>query len=195
MILVFFRHMPTRNNLSNTFIGRLDLECDKSYIAEHTNEIEGIKREFSISKLYCSPLKRAIQSIELYFPNKDYIVDSRLIERDLGDWSNESKDLLRKKYPNAFFEDGRLDFNYTPNGGESFQLVINRVLKFIIEMYDTYYENEIIGVVTHNGVITAVKCILSNCFSTQNIGFQPYMKPYVVELNKKTMQKIYNIKM
>ena len=182
--------MPTKNNLNNTFIGRLDLECDEHYIKEHKEEIKSISDGLLISELYCSPLKRARQTAELYFPQKTILVDQRLIERDLGKWSDKSKVQIRMEYPQAFFDNGSLDFCYTPEGAEPFNSLIERVRDFIVEMYQLYSAEEAIGVVTHNGVITAIKCMLAGSMSTQNIKFQQYLVPFTVKLDECTIRHI-----
>lgn len=190
MIIYFFRHMPTKNNLNNTFIGRLDMECDEHYIKEHKEEIKNISDGLCLSKLYCSPLKRARQTAELYFPQKTIVVDQRLIERDLGKWSDKSKAQICKEYPQAFFDNGSLNFSYTPEGAETFDSLIERVRDFIVEMYQLYSVDDAIGVVTHNGVITAIKCMLAGNVSTQNIKFQQFLVPFAVELDECTIQRI-----
>lgn len=175
--------MPTNNNLKNVFIGRLDLDCNPNYINEHFNEINKTIRSRHYRQIFSSPLKRARQSTSVFFPNMPYIVDRRLIERDLGDWKNKPKSDVRCAYPDAFFKGGNLNFNYTPPGGEKFEDVLKRVSSFILDVYDNYGSDDEIAIVTHNGIITAVKCLINGTTSTENIEFQPFLKEYVVEIS------------
>ena len=134
MKIIFLRHLPTANNLSDVFLGRLDLDCDKEYIKNV--DVDGLKTQLNgVSAVYCSPLKRALQTANLVFENCDKIIDNRLIERDLGEWSNVSKQKLRVECPNGFYSNGRLKFSYTPKGGENFEDVIKRVSEFLLETY------------------------------------------------------------
>ena len=180
MRIIFIRHLPTANNLSDVFLGRLDLDCDTNYIKDiNFNDIQCSIGK--VSAVYCSPLKRAIQSANLVFPNQDKIVDNRLIERDLGDWSNVSKEKLRKECPNGFYQNGKLKFSYTPNGGEPFEQLIIRVANFLLDVMKNH-SSETVAVVTHNGVITTVKCILKKDFcDTEAVSFQPYIEPFAVD--------------
>lgn len=183
MKLFFYRHLPTNNNLNNIFIGRLDLECNSSFIDEHIIEINKKIGVHSFRQVFCSPLQRAKQSASLFFPDESYIIDRRLIERDLGNWKNVAKKDVRIKYPDAFFPNGNLNFNYTPPGGEKFIDVLKRVSSFLLDVYDNYDLDDDIAIITHNGIITAVKCLLNNTTSTEQIEFQPFLKEFVVELS------------
>ena len=182
MKLYFYRHLPTYNNLNNVFIGRLDLDCDSCFIDEHLYEIEKKIGEHKFKQIFCSPLQRAKQTAYIYFPSETFIVDRRLIERDIGEWKSVSKQEIRKKHPDAFFSNGKLDFNHTPPGGEKFVDVLKRVSSFLLDLYDNYSQDDEIAIVTHNGIITAVKCLLNNTISTEEIEFQPFLEEFVVEL-------------
>lgn len=183
MRVVLFRHLPTVNNLNSVFLGRMDLQCDRHFIEMHNSEIDDIKKSYVFNRIFCSPLIRAVQTSNLYFPNNPYIIDRRLIERDLGDWRNIPKQVVRQQYPNAFFQNGHLNFNFTPPNGESFSDVLIRVSSFLLDVYDNHCENDDIGIVTHNGIITAVKCIINKTTSTENINFQPFLSYFVLDIN------------
>lgn len=182
MKLFFYRHLPTNNNLNNVFIGRLDLDCNDSYIETHQNEIANTFENLSFNKIFCSPLKRATQSAEIFFPDKAYTIDRRLIERDLGDWKNQPKANVRANYPKAFFPNGNMDFNYTPPNGEPFESVLKRISSFVLDLHNNYSEQDNIAIVTHNGILTAVRCLLSNSTSTETIKPYPYFKEFIVEI-------------
>lgn len=191
MKVIFFRHLPTQNNINNVFIGRMDLECDNKYIIEHLTEIQNFMHRRSFSKLFCSPLKRAKQSASIFFPNESFVIDRRLIERDLGDWKNMPKQIVKEQYPSAFFSSGNLDFNFTPPNGEPFGEVIKRVASFLLDTNDNFHNSDEIGIVTHNGIITAVKCLLDNTMSTENIVFQPFLTEFKVEITPELLDNLY----
>ena len=178
MELFFYRHLPTKHNIDGIFIGRNDLDCDRDYIIENTNAIKIDDCEYN--KIYCSPLKRTRQTADLLFPDRQYIIDRRIIERDLGSWVNRSKRAIKEECPYAFFSNGNLDFSFTPPAGESFGSVLLRVSAFILDLYDNSEDNDRIAVITHNGIITAVKCFVNNDFSTENVEFQQFVKKYEV---------------
>lgn len=176
--------MPTANNLNDSFIGHLDLSCDEEYINKKRDYFPALRKEIGDFKaLYCSPLKRAYQTASNIFPEETSIIDDRLIERDLGEWSNMSKEALRNSYPEAFYNNGRMKFSYTPPNGESFDSLLQRVESFLNELIDIYEKEDKIVVITHNGVITAVKCLVSGeTDDTSNISFQPYLEPFLIEV-------------
>lgn len=191
MKVILFRHLPTQNNLNNKFIGRLDLDCDGEYIDKHLPEIEEKMNFLSFTQLFCSPLKRARHSASIYFPNSSYVIDRRLVERDLGRWKNISKQIVREQFPSAFFANGNLDFNYTPPNGEAFSCVLKRVSSFFLDINDNFCHDDEIGVVTHNGIITAVKCLINSTSSTENIEFQPFLTAYEIEITPNFIKNLH----
>lgn len=195
MKVLFIRHLPTSNNLSDVFIGRLDLDCDTEYINKHKNDILVTKRNIgAYSCVYCSPLQRAKNTARLLFQNSNIILDERLIERDLGKWSNVSKKELRVKFPDAFYDNGRLVFSYTPQEGEEFRHLVVRVSKFLIDIGNKFSDFENVVVITHNGVITTVKCIMTKNFTdTSQFAFQKYLEPYEIEVNADMIDYLNNI--
>ena len=190
MKLTLYRHMPTKNNLNQVFIGRLDLECDLEFIQQNIGLIKEAMIGHSFTHYYCSPLKRARQSAEIFFPNQLCVVDRRLIERDLGDWRNVTKSVIREQYPSAFYPNGILDFNFTPPHGERFLDVLRRVASFLLDIGDNHSKNDHIAIVTHNGIITAVKCLLAQSMSTERIEFQPFLKEFVLEMTPQFLEYI-----
>lgn len=190
MRIYFYRHLPTINNLNSTFIGRLDLKCDSVFIDEHRTEINNTMGKHSFKQIFCSPLQRTKQSADLFFPGATVIIDRRLIERDLGEWKNVPKQEVRSKFPDAFFPNGNLNFNFTPPGGEQFADVLKRVSSFLLDLNDNYDIDDEIAVVTHNGIITAVKCLINGTTSTEQIEFQPFLKEYIIELSAPFLKKL-----
>ena len=190
--ICFVRHLPTKNNLEDVFVGRLDHECDTRFIKEHKNDINNIKEKIAEGKydlVYVSPLKRALKTAELYAPDSKIIKDERLIERDLGNWSNVAKAKLRKTTPEAFFPNGRMNFRFTPPNGESYESLIRRVLGFVLEVYCNCNSEKIL-VITHNGVITVIKCLINEDFNTEGLSFQDHLELLPTTINEETIKQI-----
>lgn len=159
LTITFIRHAPTLANKEGVFMGIQDVPCDIQ-VLEKSN-----LRFFDIEKhtLYCSPLKRALKSAEYIFPNTKIIIDQRLIEKNLGDWSGQSKNYLRRKFPEAFLESGHLNPFYVPNQGESFEKLKDRSISFLRDIISRHSNNKKdlrIYIVTHNGVIRSMRCII-----------------------------------
>jgi broad specificity phosphatase PhoE len=159
--ITFIRHAPTNANRSGIFMGIQDISCDIRELTKSKLQFVNIER----NTLYSSPLKRAVVSAEYLFPNTPIIIDNRLIEKNLGEWEGQSKGYLINKFPEAFLESGHLNPFFVPDKGESFDELKNRLksfLKDIIVKYKDSFENKRIFVVTHNGVIRTMRCIIEN---------------------------------
>jgi alpha-ribazole phosphatase len=107
--------------------------------------------------LYSSPLKRCailanhIQS-ELSMPS--FTIDNRLMEMDFGAW--ELKNWL--DIPKDILDPWMADFvNLAVPGGESFQMMHNRIVDFINELKVKNSSLPLI-IVTHSGVIRSFCC-------------------------------------
>jgi len=156
--ITIVRHAQTEYNKAGIFAGRTD--CD---ITEEGRSLakEVFTNGESFDVIYCSHLKRTHQTLEAMLPGSKFIIDERIAEMDLGDWegqakSNFSEDLI-KKYRSGEF---------TPPNAETIKDVDKRVCEFFEEIFEKYQGNEKILVVTHNGVVRAVRRNFKNDFST-----------------------------
>lgn len=159
LTITFIRHAPTLANKKGIFMGIQDIPCDTQALYESKLRFY----EIDAHTLYCSPLSRALVSAEYIFPNTPIIKDKRLIEKDLGEWGGESKDDLKQKFPEAFLESGHLNPFFIPIKGESFEELKNRSISFLREIIFQYTNSESdkrIFIVTHNGVIRTMRCII-----------------------------------
>lgn len=111
--------------------------------------------------IYCSPLKRARQTLSAIFPEAEPIYDERITEISIGEWENQKKDLF-DSHLKELFRKGL----YTPPGAESHQNVDKRVCNFVEELFEKYHNQRIL-VVTHNGIMRSVK--RNFCEPSQNI--------------------------
>jgi broad specificity phosphatase PhoE len=85
---------------------------------------------------------------------------NKLIERDLGDWAGLSKSDVKTQYPEAFNDEGLLDFFYTPPKGEGAKIMIDRLVDFLITLKQ-HDEDTLIAIVTHNGVYRVLKSLIT----------------------------------
>jgi broad specificity phosphatase PhoE len=172
--ITVIRHAPTDFNTNGTFMGVLDVP-----LAENVDiNIKKLKLVFTRNNCricYTSPLKRALDTARLLFDEDSIVVDKRLIERDLGDWAGMSKKEIKSKYPLAFNESGVMDFYFTPQNGEHYELLIRRVSDFLLNLYEL---NSSFAIVSHNGVFRVLKSLilglkLSEVFSK----IEPHLAP------------------
>lgn len=83
----------------------------------------------------------------------------------LGDWSGLSKEDLRRSTPEAFLKSGHLNPLFIPPNGESFEELQNRSLSFLKDIITTHKESsqdKRIFIMTHNGVIRTMRCIIES---------------------------------
>lgn len=187
--ITIIRHAPTEFNEKRIFMGTLDIPVIK-FDEKQIMEAKGLLRLENYTAIYSSPLKRALQTAtKICGVKTKIIVDSRIIERNLGDWQGEKKEKIQTNFSN-FFDNDILNFYYTPKNGENYQSMIIRVVDFI---YSIYTENCNILVFTHNGVFRVIKSLmigipLSKTFSIK----EPFLVPQSFSMNEYLIQKIKN---
>lgn len=173
MKLTIVRHAPTSENKKQVFMGQLDTSCSVSCL----REFKPLRIADEYIECFCSPLKRAVESFQTLFPTIPYRIEQRIKERDLGIWENKSRSEIQKRTPQYFGEDGGIDFGYTPEGGEPFEVFIGRIYSFILELWEREKDGSFL-VVTHNGVAIVLSCLkLRTYCNTISIPGIAHMKP------------------
>lgn len=174
MTLTIIRHAPTEYNRKGIFMGTKDIpvtDFDESIFAK-LRENEYV---CAAPVLYSSPLLRACDTARTITNGvKTIVEDNRLIERCLGEWQGVPKELVQAQYPDGFIN-GKMDFYFTPPGGEDYKTLVLRVASFITERC---LENNNIVIVTHNGVFRVMKSLLTGQkLSDVFAEFEPYLTP------------------
>ena len=152
MNITFIRHAESEYNREGIWTGRADCNLTDEGIRCAKKLGETINKDFDI--IYCSPLKRTKQTLFAIFPEAKPIYDNRIIEISVGEWENTKKEL----YSNELRELFRKGL-YTPPGGETHSDVDKRVCDFIEDVFEKFHGDEKILVVTHNGIMRAIKRI------------------------------------
>ncbi len=141
--LWIIRHASTAWNIEKRFQGSRDIELS----TEGRVEAEPWTSSFpEMDWIYSSPLQRAIQTTEIVFPNKKYIVAPELRELNLGEWEGKTQQEL--KVSNTEWRG--LDF--APPGGESLRQVMGRVANFLSSLPQ---EDGRVAIVSHKMTIHA----------------------------------------
>lgn len=179
--IIIIRHAPTKYNKEELFMGSMDISADE-IDATQVEQVRSVILQEGCVALYSSPLRRAVETAQAIGGCQFQILtDSRLVERGLGEWEGIAKAVVYRQYGEAF-QDGKMDFYYTPPQGEAYGPLIQRVSSFLL---DVYRPNRNIAVVTHNGIFRVMKSLLtgdglSNVFST----YEPYLTPECFILNQ-----------
>lgn len=146
MNIYVLRHGQTDYNLSGKFQGQVDVLLNENGIAqakETAKELSKVK----FDKVFSSPLKRAIQTVE--FVAKDKIeIDKRLIERSFGK--------LEGQQSIENFEQKVEEYQI-----ETIEHLKERVYSFLDEIIEEYRYCDNILIATHACVAKMIECYFS----------------------------------
>jgi len=156
--ITYFVHGTTIDNKKNLCTGWAGGELSTLGIeqAKELGEIvtlpTGRQEEQKFDALFCSDLKRAVDSAELGFANKyEIIQDKRLRECNYGDFNQANEKNVNYK------EHITLPF---PNG-ESLEDVEKRIKEFLMYLKENY-NNKHIAIIAHKAPQLALKVLLDN---------------------------------
>lgn len=150
--IVFFRHGMTQANEEGRYIGTTDLPLSSKGAQQLYDKLEQFEYP-PVQKIYTSPLKRCIQTVNILQPNRLVAELPQLREMDFGEFENKTADELMELGEYKEFIKGGLD--NPPPKGESVRDVMNRCYEALnIIISDMMYEGlTYVGVCTHSGII------------------------------------------
>lgn len=163
MILYFIRHGQTDWNVKGKIQGSVDTGLNNNGINQ-ANELSKklIEQDISITKIYTSRQKRAHKTAQILSQsiNVEYYLIDGLEEMNLGEWEGLSWDEVRSNYPVEYSEWYINRRDTRPPKGESYQDMLERVLKAVHRIICENQED--IAIVTHSAVIMTLQCYLTN---------------------------------
>jgi len=129
------RHGETDSNKEGRYLGRTDeplnaIGIDQAKkLAEKTSDLD-------IEIIYCSPLKRAIETTEFIKTNHtcEVVIDEHFIERFIGVYEGLTKEEAKNKYPDLYAKNITRIFDDAPPNGETINEVIGRVFAGLNEI-------------------------------------------------------------
>ena len=156
----WIRHAPVVGN-NDCCYGSNEVNCDISDQKKFKKIASLLPKQ---AKVFCSPLSRAIKTYEAVSNNgfiiKDYFLDDRLVEQNLGDWTGMKYKELEKltEKLKVSSDSWLMSPKHTPPGGESFIDLKKRVKSFLKETIKNYFAENII-IFSHGGAIRAALSI------------------------------------
>ena len=163
MKLIFIRHGQTDWNVQGKIQGSYDSELNATGIEQAMSLSEKLLNlNYKFSKIYSSPQKRALKTAEILSKssNVDYISVKDLQEMNMGKWEGLSWREVEENYPDEYKE-WYLNRRYTKTpDGESYQDMLERVLKAIHKIINE--NNEDVVIVSHSAVIMCLQCYVTN---------------------------------
>ncbi len=150
------RHGETDFNKDGKYLGRIDESLNCSGITQ-AKELAVFLKDLNIEIIYCSPLKRAIETANFIKSqlNCGIIVDESFIERSLGIYEGLTKNEIKYKYPDLFNKNITRIFDNAPPEGEIINQVIERVFNGLQKINDEKRYSNIL-IVTHGFVAKAI---------------------------------------
>ena len=128
----FVRHAQSEYNKKHLFTGWHDPNLTDKGIEAALNLREELS-SIDFNYVFCSPLKRASQTVQ-HITDKDKVIyDDRLKERSYGDWAGLNKTEIKEKVGEDLFLSARRGWSTKPPNGESLEDVSKRVKSFLDE--------------------------------------------------------------
>ena len=129
------RHGETDSNKEGRYLGRRN----ESLNAIGINQAKRLAKKTSdldIEIIYCSPLKRAIETTKFIKTNHtcEVVIDEHFIERSIGIYEGLTKEEAKNKYPDLYAQNITRIFNDAPPNGETTNEVIKRVFAGLNEI-------------------------------------------------------------
>ena len=155
MKLFFLRHTSLNVDI-DVFYGQTDLDVSDRFEQEVKliqKKIKNFNIDTNSIKVYSSPLKRCIKLTNKL--TKNYIVDERIKEMNLGDWEMKKMSSISKK-EKLDWENNLLSFKI-PNG-ESNNEFLKRLKSFLDDIFKF---NEDALIVCHAGSINGMLSLLT----------------------------------
>ena len=163
--LIFLRHGATTENEQHRYLGRTDTSLSKNGICE-LQELWENENAPNPELLFCSPMKRCMETVELLYPNHMPISIPEWSEMDFGEFEGKNYMELQENpdYQAWIDSNGTLPFP----GGESREAFVKRceqgfyrMLTAIREMLlktdeQKQHRKLVAGAVVHGGTIMAV---------------------------------------
>lgn len=156
--LYFFRHGLTKGNINAQYIGHTDLPLT-TYSIDELKKIKGKYHYPAVDAVFVSPLKRAIQSADIMFPENNKIVIDNFIEYNFGEFEGCTAEDLKNN--ESFKEWMKGDITARPPFGESNAEFVQRICEAFEKVINGCIAEGIenIAIVTHAGVImTLLTC-------------------------------------
>ena len=161
-IIYMIRHAKSMANDNGMFGGITDYDLSQEGLMQAEALAEQLN-DYEIDKIYCSPLKRAIQTITptAKMKNMDINIDDGLIEINVGTWEDILRDDLRKMYPKENKYIDETEFYTGMTGQEETVDVANRMYNAILKIAKDNLNKTII-ITSHVVAMRAFLCKIMN---------------------------------
>lgn len=159
--LLIIRHGETEHNRRRALQGRIQTELSAKGLKQAKALAKRLESE-EISIIYCSTLKRAIQTAEeiaALHPGVKVVQTHALDERSFGELEGMTEEEIFTRYPH--YRDVKVahKLETAPPGGESKLEMVARIKPFL-EKVQREHESETVVFVAHGGINTIILSLL-----------------------------------
>jgi len=154
MKIYLLRHGQTAENLKGVMLGsKLNVSLSEFGI----KQIKDIKLDPDFDVIFSSPMRRTLETAEIVNQalHTNIVVTENLRERDKGILEGKTHAAVKEYTKGAVSEEvlnQKLEFDFSPYGGDSVESVRVRVKSFIQEVLDNYRDKKVLAV-THLGIV------------------------------------------
>jgi len=150
--ITYFVHGTTTDNEKGVSSGWSDAELSELGIRQSV-ELKELVKDKVFDAIFCSDLKRAVDSSKLTFGNEvEIIKDARLRECNYGDYNANPSDIVEPMQDKAIFE-------RFPNG-ESYEDVKARISDFL-DFLKQNYNGKSVAIIGHKAPQLALEVLLN----------------------------------
>lgn len=154
--LVFIRHGATKGNLEKRYIG----STDEPLCEMGVNQVIKLKEfDFPDEHIFVSPMKRAIQTAEIIFPDSKYVIEEDFKESDFGIFEGKNASELSESKEYRLWVDSMCK-SPIPKG-EDIDSFKKRCVNAFIKIIKSLPDGANVSFVVHGGVIMAIFEVLS----------------------------------
>jgi alpha-ribazole phosphatase len=152
MELLLLRHAKTAGNLVKRYIGS---RTDESLASEGIAQASAIADD-AVTRVYVSPMKRALETAALRFPNAEKVIVPEFREMDFGDFEGRSANEMSEDSAYRAWVDANCEPT-PPGGSESWQEYSDRVCIALLKLLRAASERgeNRVATVSHGGTIMA----------------------------------------
>lgn len=153
--IYLFRHGITKGNLNAQYIGRTDYPLTMDSISR-LRKIKATEHYPSVDAVFTSPLRRAVESAKIMFPQNEPIVINDFTEYSFGEFEERTAEELKDN--SDFLEWLRGDMNARPPFGESNAEFMHRICAAFEKVVDGLIKTgtETSAIVCHAGVLMTI---------------------------------------
>jgi Fructose-2,6-bisphosphatase len=151
--IYLLRHGDTHATENGYYAGWMDVPLSEGGRRRVEKSREFLPRN-GFQKVFVSPLRRTLETARIVVPDMPMEIREELRERSFGSWEGKGWKEIEAGFPEEMVEWRKDPLRFTPPGGESFQVVLERVVAFWEKLRQEPEGSYLL--VTHGGVIRSL---------------------------------------